>query len=209
MNENSVKALPVVLHPHQVLNQRALPVAAVNEDIRQTLRRMLATMYAAEGVGLAANQVSILQRLVVMDLGVEGNDGQRDHSQKRPKFLVNPEIVWRSEDTITWQEGCLSLPGLYADVVRAAKVRVRFTDYDGKPQEEEAEGLYSVCLQHEIDHLDGILFPQRMSKLRREMAEKKYVRKRKDFLAEPHYDALTAEGGVVAAVPVHPHPEAL
>ncbi len=204
MTEKTPKALPVVLHPHQVLNQRALPVDAVDDDIRQTLDRMLATMYAAEGVGLAANQVNVLQRLVVMDLGVEIEDGHRDHSQKRPKFFVNPEIVWRSPEIITWQEGCLSLPGLYADVERAARVRVRFTDRDGKVQEDEADGLYSVCLQHEIDHLDGILFPQRMSKLRRDMAEKKYIRKRRDFLAEPHYDAVTAEGGLVHAVPAHP-----
>lgn len=193
-----------MLHPHRVLEQTAAKVAAVDQTVRQTLNAMLATMYAADGVGLAAPQVNVLQRLVVMDLGVPTKDGGRDHSQKRPKLMVNPEIVWRSDDVISWQEGCLSLPGLYADVERAAKVRVQYLDPDGKPHEEEAEGLYSVCVQHEIDHLDGILFTQRLSKLKRQMAEKKYAKKRSDWLEEAAYDAMTHDHGLVKAVPQEP-----
>lgn len=176
------KILPIVLHPHPALARKAQPVATLNPAVLTTLENMLETLYHADGVGLAAPQVDINQRLVVMDLGAEKPEGGRDHSIKKPRFFVNPEIIWASEETRPYQEGCLSLPGLWGDVERPASVKIRYTDRDGQTVEELAEGLFSVCIQHEIDHLDGIIFPQRMSRLRKDMTMKKWDKLRADHL---------------------------
>jgi peptide deformylase len=132
---------------------------------------MLETMYAAPGVGLAAIQVGVSQRIVVMDIAGQDED-------KAPRFLVNPQIVWASEETVPYEEGCLSVPEIFDAVERPAKVRVRYLDYHGKAVEEEAEGLFAVCVQHELDHLDGVLFIDHLSRLKREQAVKK-VKKQK------------------------------
>jgi peptide deformylase len=148
--------------PDPRLKQKAAPVEAV----RALLGDMLETMYQASGIGLAATQIGVPQRVVVMDLG------QRE-GEKEPRFFINPEVVWASEETAPYEEGCLSVPEYYDAVERPVRVRVRYLDYDGKAVEEEAEGLYAVCFQHELDHLNGVLFIDHLSRLKREQAIKK------------------------------------
>jgi peptide deformylase len=130
---------------------------------------MLETMYAAPGIGLAAIQVGVAKRVIVMDLAREGED-------KQPRYFVNPEILWRSEETAPYEEGCLSVPEIYDEVERPARVKLRYLNYAGETIEEDAEGLYAVCIQHEMDHLDGVLFIDHLSRLKREQAIRK-VRK--------------------------------
>jgi peptide deformylase len=152
-----------------VLKQKSEPVTAVDDALRALMDDMLETMYAAPGIGLAAIQVGVKKRIIVMDLA-------RGDEPKQPRFFVNPEIVWASDDKILYEEGCLSVPDYYDEVERPSKVRVRYLNYEGKPVEEEAEGLFAVCIQHEIDHLNGVLFIDHLSRLKREQAVKK-VRK--------------------------------
>ncbi|RYG58799.1 MAG: hypothetical protein EON60_12270, partial [Alphaproteobacteria bacterium] len=138
--------------------------------------------------------------LVVIDLGEEREGGKRDYSIKKPTFYINPEITWASEDTSTKQEGCLSLPGLWGDVVRPSIVKVAYTTRDGARVEEEMRGLAAVCIQHEIDHLDGVLFTQRMSKLRRDIAMGKWQKLRKEIVKDgAEFDVMAREAGVIAA----------
>lgn len=192
------KILPIVLHPHPALARVAEPVAGATPAVLETLENMLATLYLADGVGLAAPQVNINQRLVVMDLGGEKPEGGRDHTIRKPKFFINPEVIWASEESKPYQEGCLSLPGLWGDVERPASVKVRYTDRDGQVVEEVAEGLFAVCIQHEIDHLDGVIFPQRMSRVRRDMAMKKWAKLRADHLHDGvEFATLTHDKGLL------------
>jgi peptide deformylase len=154
--------LPIRIVPDPVLRRPARPVTPADMDqVRALVPGMFAAMYGAPGIGLAAPQVGVGLRLVTMDLMP---DDQRDQM-----VLINPEIVSASTETETREEGCLSLPGQYADVTRPARVRVRYTDLDGARREIEADGLLSVCLQHEIDHLDGVLFVDHLSALKRNM----------------------------------------
>ena len=145
------------------------PVAGVDDDLRALMDDMLETMYAAPGIGLAAIQVGVPKRVLVMDLS-------RDEEAKAPRHFVNPEILWKSEEIVPYEEGCLSVPEIYEEVERAAKVRLRYLNYEGESVEEEAEGLFAVCIQHEIDHLDGVLFIDHLSRLKRDRAVAK-VRK--------------------------------
>jgi peptide deformylase len=192
------KTRPIVLQPHPTLTRRAESAVGATADVLATLEDMLATLYRADGIGLAAPQIDVSQRLVVMDLGVEGEDGKRHFNVKKPLFLINPEITWKSEETAVRQEGCLSLPGLWGDVERPAAVKVRYTDRDGQVVEQEAQGLLAVCLQHEIDHLDGVLFPERMSKLRRDLAMKKWAKLRKELLEDGgEFDVFSVEKGLI------------
>jgi len=151
---------------------------------------MLETMYEAPGIGLAAIQVGVAKRVIVMDLGKPGDDedegapkSDKDKKDKKaerePRFFVNPEIVWASDDLVLCEEGCLSVPDLYEEVERPAQVRVRFLDYDGKQQEIDCDGMLAVCIQHEMDHLEGILFIDHLSRLKREMMLKKLAKARK------------------------------
>ena len=135
------KILPVLLHPHKVLKTKATPVATVTPEIVGKLDSMLATLYRADGVGLAANQVGFTERLVVIDVGVVDAEGKRDYDVRNPIFMVNPMIVGQSEERILHQEGCLSLPQVWADVERAAEVDVEYLDRDGKPQKLHATEL--------------------------------------------------------------------
>jgi peptide deformylase len=141
----------------------------VDDDLRALMDDMLETMYAAPGIGLAAIQVGVPKRIIVMDLAREGEP-------PAPRYFVNPEILWRAEDTAPYNEGCLSVPEIYDDVERPTRVRLRYLDYHGVEIEEEAEGLYAVCIQHEMDHLEGVLFIDHLSRLKRERAVAK-VRK--------------------------------
>jgi len=154
----------IIIVPDPVLKETAQPVGSVTADIQKQMDRMLATMYDAPGIGLAANQVGLLNRVLVMDLSrrSEGEDAN-------PICMVNPEIIWKSEEPSVMEEGCLSIPQQYAEVERPAKVRVKYWDYEGKDAELEADGLLSHCVQHEIDHLNGVLFTDYLSSLKRNM----------------------------------------
>lgn len=164
-----------------VLKQISAPVAEVDADVRALMDDMLETMYAAPGIGLAAVQVGDARRVIVMDLGdrvlegeavapepVEGED--EDLSRRNPRFFVNPEILWASDEIYAYEEGCLSVPEYFDEVERPGKVRIRYLDYHGKSVEEEVEGLFAVCIQHEMDHLEGVLFIDHLSRLKRERA---------------------------------------
>ena len=153
-----------------ILKQVSQPVEAVDDALRALMDDMVETMYAEHGIGLAAVQVGVPKRVIVMDL----KSGEEDAADVR--HLVNPEITWRSEETVVCEEGCLSVPGVYDEVERPARVRVKYLDYQGNPREEEAEGLFAVCVQHEMEHLEGILFIDHLSRLKRERAVKRVVR---------------------------------
>lgn len=156
----------ILIVPDPRLKQECEEVTEVNDEIRELLDDMLETMYAAPGIGLAAPQVGVMKRVVVMDVS-------DDKEKPQPLKLVNPEIIWESEDTSVYQEGCLSIPEQYADVERPAEVGLRYLDENGKEHEIEADGLLATCIQHELDHLDGILFTDYLSALKRNMILKK------------------------------------
>ena len=159
----------ILVVPHPVLKQISVAVEAVDDDLRALMDDMLETMYAAPGIGLAAVQVGVPKRVIVMDLA--GPDGPRE-----PQYFINPEILWASEETLPYEEGCLSVPEYFDEVERPAKVKLRYLNYQGESVEEDAEGMYAVCIQHEMDHLEGVLFIDHLSRLKREQAVKK-VRK--------------------------------
>jgi peptide deformylase len=159
----------ILVVPNPVLKQVSTPVEMVDDELRALMDDMLETMYAAPGIGLAAIQVGVPKRVIVMDLSREGED-------KQPRYFVNPEILWQSEETAPYEEGCLSIPDIYDEVERPAHVKLRYLNYQGELVEEDAEGLYAVCIQHEMDHLEGVLFIDHLSRLKREQAIKK-VRK--------------------------------
>jgi peptide deformylase len=162
--------LEILLLPDPVLRQQSAPVERVDDEARRFMDRMLKTMYDAPGIGLAAIQVGEPRRIITIDVS-------REEDEKSPLFLVNPEIVWRSEDErSTYEEGCLSIPDYYAEVERPAKVRVRYVDYEGKQQELEADGLLATCVQHEVDHLNGVLFIDYLSKLKRDLVVRKFTK---------------------------------
>lgn len=178
----------IIIVPDPVLKETAQPVARVDDAVRAQMDKMLATMYDAPGIGLAANQVGLLNRVLVMDVdpkswsfgeekggvlpvlsgyrsGEEPEEGERP---RNPIAMANPEIVWQSEQKSVFEEGCLSIPQQYGEVVRPAKAVVKYLDYHGKQQELEAEGLVAHCVQHEIDHLNGVLFIDYLSRLKRD-----------------------------------------
>jgi len=160
--------LPIIHVPDDVLRKTAQPVQEVTAATRQLLDDMAETMYDAPGIGLAANQIGALKRLIVMDCG----------SDEAPELwqMINPEIIWESEETTKLEEGCLSIPGHNAEVVRPSVVRARYIDIDGKTQEMEADGLLSACIQHEIDHLNGVLFIDHLSRLKKGMIWKRVLK---------------------------------
>jgi peptide deformylase len=158
--------LPIITAPDPRLKKKARPVPVVDDKVRRLMDDMLETMYQAIGIGLAAPQVGVLQRVIVVDVAREGEE-------PKPMRLANPEILWRSETTIEANEGCLSLPEHYADVTRAAEIRLRYLDEQNEIREIDAKGLLATCLQHEIDHLDGVLFVDHISTLKRGMILRK------------------------------------
>ncbi len=159
----------ILIAPHPKLKAKAAPVAAGDDEVRGLLDDMLKTMYAAPGIGLAAPQIGVAKRVVVMDVSAKDEPPQ-------PMFLVNPEIVASGEGRVVAEEGCLSLPEIYADVERAERVFVRFLDRAGEAREMDADGLLARCIQHEIDHLDGILFVDHLSMLKRKMLMRKLAK---------------------------------
>jgi peptide deformylase len=162
--------------PNPVLKKRSLPVERVDDALRGLMDDMLETMYAAPGIGLAAVQVGELKRVIVMDLAREGEPPQ-------PRYFVNPQITWRSEDMAVREEGCLSVPDVFDEVERPARVGLRYIDYHGEEVEEEAEGLLAVCIQHEMDHMDGVLFIDHLSRLKRDRAVAKVKKAAKEAQA--------------------------
>lgn len=167
-------------YPDPILREKCNKVSEVNDQTRCLLDDMLETMYADKGCGLAAPQVGISQRIIVLD----PNPSDDDLSARKPMYLVNPEIIWRSEETVLFDEGCLSLPDQRAEVERFEKVRVRYINYFGDEQELTADGLLAIILQHEIDHLDGILYIDHISRLKRSRLLKKlekYYSEKEDY----------------------------
>ncbi|MDI6624209.1 MAG: peptide deformylase [Brevundimonas sp.] len=167
-----------------VLKQVSRPVEGpVTDELRALMDDMLETMYAAPGIGLAAVQVGDVRRVIVMDLGDREAAGEApdedasdeavaawEKARRNPRYFVNPEILWASDELFQYEEGCLSVPDVYDAVERPARVRIRYMDYAGKTIEEECDGLYAVCVQHEMDHLEGVLFIDHLSRLKRERA---------------------------------------
>jgi peptide deformylase len=164
--------LPILTAPDPALKKISQPVKQVDASVRKLMDDMLETMYQAPGIGLAAPQVGVLKRVIVLDLAREGEAPQ-------PLRIANPEIVWVSDDDATYNEGCLSVPEHYADVVRPGACRVKYLDQDNKQQEMAAEGLLATCLQHEIDHLDGVLFIDHLTALKRNMILRKLLKAKK------------------------------
>ena len=169
---------PIFETPDPVLRQISKPVEVFDDELKTLIADMFDTMYHAPGIGLAAVQVGVPIRLLVMDLQEpeeEDGDPVRD-----PKVFINPEILWSSEITVPYTEGCLSVPDQYAEVLRPDRIRVRWRDENGGTHEDELEGLLAVCLQHEMDHLEGVLFIDHLSKLKRDMVLKKLAKLRKE-----------------------------
>ncbi len=168
--------------PDPILRQVSRPVEKVDEELRSLIADMFETMYAAPGIGLAAIQVGVPKRLLIIDLQEpeeEGGEPVRD-----PRVFINPEILETSDSEVPYQEGCLSIPDQYADVLRPDRVRARWLDQDGNAHEEWIEGLLAVCLQHEIDHLNGVLFIDHLSRLKRDMIMKKLAKARRESIGQ-------------------------
>jgi len=184
--------LPIVEVPDPVLRKTCEPVEQVTDEVRGIVADMFDTMYDAHGIGLAASQVGILRRIVVIDLqerpeGDETGEGTNEDGAeadaggtRNPRSFINPELVSVSEETSTYNEGCLSIPEQYAEVTRPARCRVRWLDTDGQPHEQEFDGLMATCMQHEIDHLNGVLFTDHISRLKRGMLMKKLDKMRRN-----------------------------
>ena len=173
--------LPMILLPDPLLRQRSLPVERVDDELRRLAEDMLETMYEAPGIGLAAVQVGVPRRLITLDVRERKEDDPEGVPPPRePIVLVNPEIVASSEERASYEEGCLSIPDYYALVERPASVTVRWIDLDGNPRERTGDGLFATCVQHEIDHLDGTLFIDHLSRLRRDRVVKKFVKLARD-----------------------------
>ena len=169
--------LPIIWAPDPRLKVVSTPVETIDESIHALMEDMLATMYDEPGIGLSAIQVGVPKRVVVVDVAREGET-------PRPMRFVNPEIVWESDTIVGWEEGCLSLPDHYAEVERPEAIRMRYLDENGKSQELETDGILSRCLQHELDHLDGILFVDHLSSVRRSIILRKLAKLKKSKLGE-------------------------
>jgi peptide deformylase len=167
--------LPILVAPDPRLKLRAAKVARVDTGIRRLMDDMLETMYVAPGIGLAAPQVGVASRVIVVDIA-------KDEAPKAPLMMANPELLWVSDEDATYEEGCLSVPEHYADVTRPARIRVRYLDRDNEIRELETEDLLATVIQHEMDHLDGILFIDHLTSLKRNMILRKLLKARK---AEP------------------------
>ena len=170
--------LRILETPDPLLRQISTPVESVDDATRALIADMFDTMYDAPGIGLAAVQVGVPKRLLVMDLGEPEEEG--GEPVKEPRVFINPEIVRHSDDEVPYTEGCLSVPDQYAEVMRPDRIRARWLDETGAAHEEELDGLLAVCLQHEMDHLEGVLFIDHLSKLKRDMVLKKLAKARKE-----------------------------
>ena len=159
----------IIILPDKRLRSVSKPVDKIGDDVRTLVADMFETMYEAPGIGLAAIQVGVPKRVVTMDLSKK--EGEKD-----PHVFINPEITWASDEPSVYEEGCLSIPEVHEDVERPSKVRFKYLDLDGKPREAEAEGLFATCIQHEVDHLNGKLFIDHISRLKRDRIVKKFTK---------------------------------
>lgn len=185
-----MKLLPLVIAPDPLLKQVSKPVEKVDEALRQLMNDMLNTMYAEHGIGLAAVQVGVLKRILVIDVNYKITEHDHNHNHHHhcdgihvtdtePHYFINPEIIEFSKETSSYNEGCLSFPGARSSITRPQKVKVKFLDYRGKEQLEEMDGLLATCIQHEIDHLNGITFVDHISKLKRDVILNKMKKAKK------------------------------
>jgi peptide deformylase len=172
--------LPLIIAPDPILKKKTKAVDAVDDVVRAFMDDMLETMYDSEGIGLAANQVGDLRRILVMDVAQREDDS----APKEPIAMANPLVTWSSEEQNVYQEGCLSIPDQYADVERPTEVKVTYLDRDGKEQKVHATGILATCVQHEIDHLNGILFTDHISALKRSIIMRKSAKMKKALAAE-------------------------
>ena len=164
----------IIIEPDPILRRKSVALEKVDDQLRKLMDEMLNVMYKAPGIGLAAVQIGILKRLIVIDISKESE-------KKQPLFLINPVITFKSKNTSVYEEGCLSLPGHFAEIERPAECSIEYLDYHGKKKEFKATGLMSTCIQHEIDHLNGILFIDYLSKLKRDMIIKKLIKHKKEI----------------------------
>ena len=164
----------ILTEPDPFLRQKSKPVEKVDDSIRKIMDDMLETMYEAPGIGLAAIQIGIPKRIIVLDIS-------KDPEKKEPMYFINPEKVYTSEDQATYEEGCLSVPGQFAEIDRPDKCHIKYLDYNGDSKDLKANGLLATCIQHEIDHLEGILFIDYLSKLKRSMITKKLSKQKKEL----------------------------
>ena len=164
----------ILIEPDPILRKKCEPLEKVDVNTKKLLDDMLETMYAAPGIGLAAVQIGILKRIVVIDIS-------KSEEKKNPLFFINPQIVNQSKKTSIYEEGCLSLPGQFAEIERPAECTLKYIDYNGKEKELKADGLLATCIQHEVDHLNGILFIDYLSKLKKDMIIKKLVKQKKEI----------------------------
>jgi len=164
----------ILKEPNEMLRQKSLPVEKVDEELQKLMNDMLETMYAAPGIGLAAIQVGVPKRVIVMDIS-------KKEGEKNPIFFVNPEIIMKSNTNSTYEEGCLSVPGQFAEIDRPDRCFVKYLDFYGAKKEIKAEGMLATCIQHEIDHLEGILFIDYLSKLKKTMIIKKLFKQKKEL----------------------------
>ena len=164
----------IIIEPDPILRKKSQSLSKVDDDLRKLMDQMLETMYSAPGIGLAAVQIGILKRLIVIDVS-------KEDQKKNPLFLVNPKIEFKSKITSVYEEGCLSLPGQFAEIERPSECHVKYLDYNGKEKKIKADGLLATCIQHEIDHLDGILFIDYLSKLKKDMIIKKLIKQKKEI----------------------------
>jgi peptide deformylase len=159
----------ILILPDKRLRQVSEPVKKIDTAVRKLVEDMLETMYEAPGIGLAAIQIGVPKRIITMDLA-------KKEEPRNPQIFINPEVLWTSQEKATYEEGCLSIPEFYDDVERPSQVKVKYLDLEGKPQEVLANGLFATCLQHEIDHLNGVLFIDHLSKLKRDRVLKKFTK---------------------------------
>jgi peptide deformylase len=167
--------LPILIAPHPLLKRRAEPVERVDGETRRLMDDLLETMYAANGIGLAAPQVGKLKRVIVVDVSPPDAEPQ-------PLRLANPQILWRSEEEVTAEEGCLSFPDQFAQVTRPERVRIRYLDHESEIREREVEGILAKCIQHEVDHLEGVLFVDHVSAVKRNIILRKLSKAKKHGL---------------------------
>ena len=164
----------ILILPDPTLRKISEPISKIDSQIKKLMDDMLETMYAAPGIGLAAVQIGVLKRAIVIDLS-------KENEKKNPLFLINPKITFKSKELVSYEEGCLSIPNQFAEVKRPKQCKINFLDYNGKEKEISAEGLLATCIQHEIDHLNGILFIDHLSKLKKDLILKKTKKQKKEI----------------------------
>ena len=175
----------ILTEPNKLLREKSLAVEGVNEDLQKLMDDMLETMYAAPGIGLAAIQIGVPKRVIVLDIRwrdkSESTSDEKQVERKNPMYFVNPEIITKSTNNSIYEEGCLSVPGQFAEITRPDKCYVKYLDYYGQPKELVAEGMLATCIQHEIDHLEGILFIDYLSRLKKSMIVKKLAKQKEQL----------------------------